>query len=275
MGSLIRLKPDTVENAERELVKLLDQGAALAAEIEALAMREDELDDVGELITAQATTRAARNRLRKLDAKIKEAREHLAQAKATARAKLRAELLAQFGPEARAFLVKARALQEALERVVAAREALRSAGFATDYAILPVPPAINGTALPAPDLMAAFEAGLERLTQEPASLPSSGRRAPPLKPATVDPTRERSGLDRARTPVRPEVRAPIREIAAEGQVRVTVLRNGVELAGRQLRVGDVVAMAPTEAEIMIRGGAVDRVGDPANVIAASALELAK
>jgi hypothetical protein len=239
-------KADAVERIEAELAELNRQGAELAIQIEQLAAREDDLDDAGELVTASAQTRAARNRLRKLDAEIAATRDRLAAAKAAARAKLRDELLADFLPAARDFLAKARPAQEALGRVLAAREALRASGFDADCQALPMPPHINGSALLAPDLVEAFQAALDpNYAYSRTHRAATPRRlATPARPA------------QARAPA--IARALLRETARDGERLVEVLRAGVEHPRKgQLRVGDVIAMPSVDAEAFIRSGAGD------------------
>lgn len=253
MNAIMKFKSDAADKAERDLSRLLDQGAALAAEIEALNDKAADLEDVADLLNTQAAAQVARTRLRKLDMKIAEARERLAQAQAAAREKRRLDLHAAFAPEAKDFLIKARAAQEALMRLVETREKFRVEGYARDYDGAPIPPAIGGIVLPAPDLLAAFEAGLNRSPLAPTPrLPDPIR--PPARPGLFGHDPNRPGAPR---PPMPVARSPIREIAGEGDRLVTVLRNGLEIGDRQLRIGDIVAVSAERAEILAKNGAAE------------------
>jgi hypothetical protein len=238
----------------------------LASEIERLAALEDEPDNGSELLAAMGATRVARNRLKKLEAKIAETRERLAFAKDATRAKRRAQLQAVVIAEGREFLAKARATQQALFRVIAAREELQAAGFHREYASLPVLPAINGSALLAADLLSNFEASLQPAAANPVR-PGSAAPAPRISGALSSPPgpqpsplRRPASDTGAALPVVENTRPLHREIAAEGEVLVRLVRPGLELSdGTPGMTGDVISVPEAQAREIMRNGAGDLV----------------
>ena len=260
-------KADTVERLERELVKLGARRAELAEEIEGLSRREDELEDDGEFLATMAAGRTARTRLRKLDAQIAASRQRLELARDTARAKLRAELLAKFAPAARDYIAAGRAAQETLDRVIAAREALQAAGFRQEYNSLPVPPNVAGTAFPAPDLLGVFEAALDPTRRLSAAAPADTQPRPPKRQAARarlqhEPVSHLFESTTGSAPAaKPAIRPLLRETAAEGEQLIVMIRGGVERprTGQQLRTGDMIALSPDEATHLLRSAAADLV----------------
>lgn len=62
-----------------------------------------------------------------------------------------------------------------------------------------------------------------------------------------------------RTPGRP----PLREVAEPGKALIAIIRSGVQLDdGRQLRTGDRVALAMTDAQRLVQAGAADFLSEP-------------
>ena len=250
-----QLLGETPERIERELAKLSDQGAALVAEIERLAALEDEPEEGDAVLHALGATRAARNRLAKIDGKIAEARGRLAIARNEARAKLLAELVAACSAAARDYLAEARNAQNKFARLVGTRDALRTAGFEREFLSQPVPPHVGNTALVAPDLLARFEEELNPTQRVPAAVEPRG--APK---AVATPSPAVSPAHRAK----PTRRPPLRETAAEGQRLVTVIRGLVDDEARGgVQCGDVIAMAADEAVIFVSNGAGDFVTNEA------------
>jgi len=295
----IGMKLDKVKRAEAALAKLNAEGAAVADEIMSLQAREDDIEDPAEMASMMAATRAARNRLRKLDAKIADARQRLATVTAERREALRVDLVAAFMPAALDFLARAQAARGAFSRLMASREAILSAGFESDYRSLPIPPAIGNAPLLAVDLLSQFEDGLR-----PVQRPNVDRRQslcilngnydhPTLgtfqQGDTVAMTPEQgvpyvasgraawvqeeqdpgssavspSAVDLPPPPIPPRAkRPPLREIAGEGERLFHVLRGRLEHPRKgQMQAGDVVAMTFDEAEPLIRNGAGDWISD--------------
>jgi hypothetical protein len=259
---MLKSNVDKLETIEAELASLNAQGAATCGEIEELEARENEIEDPEALAAAIVATKAARNRLRRIEAQIADARDRMAIAQDKVRAKLRAELLAAYTPAARDFLAKARAAQEASARLIAAREALQEAGFSSDYRSAPLPPVVGGAALLATDLLNRFE---ESLNPAPRlSIAPKPRESRPSQPAPTRLPNPAEGSFAVPAPVarRQVKRAPLREASAPGERLFAVARDGVEHARKgRLIAGDVISLTPEEAESLMRAGAGDWLAD--------------
>lgn len=259
IAKLIPTKANQVERLESELAALTDEAGALAKKIESLTVREGEVEDAGEMIRALADSRAAQNKLRRLDGEIADCREKLATARDAMRAKLRAELLANFTAAAGDFITKARAAQEATSRAIAAREAFQDAGFDTDYRTAPFLPSVNGAALLAPDLLDNFEAALNPARAAPVAKLKAVAAPRPAPPPVLGRINGQGAvrLDERSAPPPPK-RAVHADSAIDGEVLVIVLRDGVEHPTKgALIVGDVVSFPRDQATEMARNGAID------------------
>jgi len=295
----IGMKLDKVKRAEAALAKLNAEGAALADEIMSLQAREDDTEDPTEMASVMAETRAARNRLRKLDAKIADARQRLAIVTAERREALRVDLVAAFLPAALDFLARAQAAREAFSRLVASREAVLSAGFESDYRSLPIPPAIGNAPLLAVDLLSQFEDGLRPIQRPHADRRRSlrilngnydhptlgtfqqgdavamtpeqgGRYVASGRAAWVQEEQDSgssavssSAVDLPHAPMPPRAkRPPLREIAGEGERLFHLIRGTLDHPRKgQMQAGDVVALTFEEAEPLLRNGAGDWISD--------------
>ena len=249
-------KGETVESLERELLKLNAQGAALATEIDDLAVQADELEDAGELARTTFAAKIASNRLKKLEARILETDARLLAAKGVAREKWRVGLLAAHAALAPRFIASARETQALLIQIGAAKHGLLEAGFRADYAGLSDAPSLAGGALCADDLVTMFEAALKPPVASPK--PVSQPRAT-LERARSP--REPAAANRIAPPYRaPPPRPPLRQTAAEGEVLFRLHRSGVERPGvGRLQAGDVIAVSPLEADALARNGAGDTI----------------
>ncbi|MGZ5782832.1 MAG: hypothetical protein ACXWIW_10240 [Croceibacterium sp.] len=266
---MLMTKADTVEELENELARLNADGASTCAQIDDLEAHEATIEDPDALLGALAATRAARNKLARIDRDIAALRDRIAIARDAVRAKLRSELLAAFGPAAQEFLKTARATQAAFERLVTAREALAVAGFAVDYRTLPVPPGIGGAAMIAPDLLDMFEAGL---SQKPTlALAAPVHAGPPHTPSPATATIAETSAVTERRPWAEPSRPPRRESAAKGERLFLMQRGRLDHPRKgSLQAGDIVSLAPAEAVPLIRAGTGDFV-TPAEVSALNAI----
>jgi len=275
-------KAGAVEDLERELASLNLQGAAKVAEIERLDLQKDELEDAVELVAAMGAFEAQRNQLKKIDARIAETRDRLSAAKDAARARLCHELLTKIPALGRAVIVKAAATQAAIGEFIAARDALRAAGFVSECAGIPIPPNINGAGVLAPDLLSVFEAALtpakaNRVRAGGAESPVGATVIAEPSAAQADPYAAPGGR-RITLGAEPSMetappRALRRESAKDGEVLVEVMRSGLELSdGVQGVRGDVVSVPPATAHALMLNGAADLYAPPAAQDAAQVLE---
>ncbi len=259
----IRLENFRVRRLEDELAQLNRQAAALVAEIERLAEAETKPEHGPSVLAAMAETQAARNRLAKLEARIADTQRRRDEAAAPAREALRGELVAGVETASRKFATAAWTAQRALSDLSGARQALSNAGFDQELRQFPAPPAINGNAILAPNLLAAFEAALSPAPRPPALK----RLLPAPRPRQVQ-TNSWGTLSPSPRREPPKQRARVDEAAAPGLVRVAVLRAGsLEYQGRRLTAGDVVAVPEDVAQNWMRNGAADLVDRPKAVAA--------
>jgi hypothetical protein len=148
--------------------------------------------------------------------------------------------------------------------MLALNDQARSEGFETEAIATFTPPMRILTA----DGLNEFELALDRQRDAEEAM-----RAPPPTPVAAMPVKaapkptpppkaapKPAPPPKAAPPApRPKPREPIIEAPAKGEIALTVLRNGIELAGRPpLTIGDVIALKPAEAERLLRSGAADR-----------------
>lgn len=251
--SAIKTRLDPVERLQAELDRLNAAGAALVSEIARLADQEDDLEDETALARAMVATRAAKNRLRKIDGQVPDVRARLDVARSEVRAKLLAKLQSEHAAAGRAFLDAARPALDAGARLIAAREAVQAAGFRREYDCLPVPALIGDGIVLAPDLLEIYAAALNPKGAAPTPRPA---------PLIRRPEPDRSAYARQVTTLLqplaapPPARTPLREVAADGEQLVQIVRNGVEhlRTGAQLIVGDVVAVPAQVATALANNG---------------------
>lgn len=262
LAKLLRARPTDPEKIEREIESLCATATEAAAELTRLEEAEREIEDAAEMAASMAATRALANRLRRLDGEIAAARERLKVARDEVREQLRLDLVAAFRPAAREFLAKAREAQAAYAAAVAAREAVGAAGFAMDYAELPVPPGIGGAALLAPDLLDQLAQAINPapVRSKPASRIKAVPAPAPVATPAAEPVPAQAEQPAAPSPMRR--RAPRRDVAGEGERRVHIMRGPIDHPRLgQLQGGDVVCMRPDEAEPLMRSGAADWISD--------------
>lgn len=247
---------DPVARLEAEVVKLNAEGAALVAQINDLEAQENDVEDAGALSTAMVATRAAKNRLRKLDERLVETRAKLDLARDEARAKLLAKLQAAHDAAAADFFARASIASVAATNLIAARDALQDAGFRQAYNMTPTPPMIGPAVVIAPEMIEAYGRMIKGDSQpwRPDSIAAAN---PTLK---LDPPAPRPRAKAELRPQRPatkEARALLRETAGEGEVLMSVIRPGLEhwRTGEGLTIGDVIAVKTSDAQALAINGA--------------------
>lgn len=280
---------NNVEALEAELAKLCAGAEALAGEVEKFDAAANEAVSAKEVLNWQAEAKAARNRLRHIDAAIADVRERLAAARDASRAAQLAALRAEHTRKAKDFLAKARAAWDAAKEVIGVREAFLTQGFRADYLETPIAPVQGTTVVVDPELLDTYESRLgvavaksgrqrTHLTPEPPR--TLGFSGPRVWDPDADAPKQSAGsrprisgpfevlgsvaassiafLGRTSSPS--ELRPALREApAAPGDKLFLVHRGTIEhpRTGQRLQAGDAVAMAEDDALPLIRAGAGD------------------
>lgn len=269
-------RAEPVAALEEELDQLSAEGSRILAAAEADESAAEALEDADAILAALARAKAGRNRLKRIDVEIAATRERLDIARSEAR---RAELQAMraaYAKAARAYLAAATSACEAFSQLVAAREAFPERGFSVEQAAIPVPPSLAGHAFLAPDLLENFAAELGRAAlgdsfklprriATPAIRLTQPHARPALFPARmIDPEATaaadaRAAAERGAALERARVRrAPLDEPAGPGEIRLQVLRSGIEHDRLgPLLVGDIIAAPLALSPEMLRSGAYE------------------
>lgn len=267
--------PVTIEDLARRVAEIEEEGGSLCSRADELEDQLETLTDENEIMRAMAGAKAARNRAAVLARDLEVARDRLATARDADRVRRRDDAVAKYRELMLGWLAKAHELELAARPIIAAREAFMSHGFNLEYQVAPRIPIIGQVLhfneeilqrvraevgqFGAPEyvmdpsigrsdraIAAADRATYERLQAEQAA------KAPKLKAV---PTPEKP---RPRAVPRPKARPLLRETAGEGERLIVVLRNGLELPGREaLRMGDIVAVKPEHGMQLIDNGAAD------------------
>lgn len=240
---------DSVQNAEAELNKLVEERTAVIATIERAQAAEAEADDPDHVLRALAERKAASNRSAKLEARINAASERLENARSVERQRLRAELLTTLKSCRKNLSINAAKLIAANRAYLGAKESLLANGFSREFELLPALPHINGNPLLLPDgarrLEASFDAALIALGEMRAP-------TPPVSLPTPPPNRKPEPPVAAPIRPRPKPRELKRETATDAEVIFTACK-GFEHPDRgRIAVGDEIAVLPNEAASLIK-----------------------
>lgn len=264
-------KREKPANIRAELSKLRQACEAVVAEIEAAERELATCEDEKRIVPLLAKEKAARNRLRTIEADIADAVERLGVAEAAEREQQRRALLSRYGEAVKAFAAKTDGVIIAIGEVMDALDAIGDAGFSSEFQMMPRPPVVGEGAmargvLVRRDIVDSFVQNVTAAIT-PAKRPVAVVPIAPVQPASASPAQPSpSGTQvvggffagRPDEPPAPPRRAPLREAAKPGEQLFMLHRGRLDLPRKgPLQSGDVVSLRPDEGAPLVIKGAGD------------------
>lgn len=266
-GSASSAAPETVESIEAALAKIAAERADAKLQLQGghdkrkAMLRADASD--AEVAAFDAELDGQRLKLERLEIVEDDLLGRLEAARSDRRRALWKASFQQFEVAFPQYIGDLRKALESFQAVIAIREEARQLGFEHEViAQMPLDPPLFVDAA----AIATAESQFERIREAAAGRPKDEPRRL-ATPGTADlPQRQPVRRNDPKTPKqsapRPR-RAPIREIAKDGERLVSVVRPGYEApSGLQCIVGDVIALPAADANTAASQGAVDLLMPP-------------